>query len=97
MCLALPYAIHQIFLPLEKHAFYTFFSLFFLTLQEFEDDYTNFKAKTLDLDRCVASVLCVEFHDCSSLESVLKVSTHIYETVSLLLGKQFCALNYSFT
>lgn len=58
MCLTLPYAIHQIFLLLKKHVFHTFFSPFFLTLKEFEADYTDFKAKALDLDRCVASVLC---------------------------------------
>ncbi|KAM6210848.1 LOW QUALITY PROTEIN: dynein axonemal heavy chain 11 [Sarcoramphus papa] len=48
---------------------------------EFEDDYTEFKAKTLDLDRRLASVLCVGFHDCSGLESTFKVSTHTHETV----------------
>ncbi|KAM9302491.1 LOW QUALITY PROTEIN: dynein axonemal heavy chain 11 [Morus bassanus] len=39
---------------------------------EFEDDYTEFKAKTVDLDRCHASVLCVGFHDCYGLESIFK-------------------------
>lgn len=58
---------------------------FFLSLQEFEDDYTEFKAKTLDIDRHLASVLSVGFHDCSGLESLFQVSTHIHETVLRLL------------
>lgn len=77
MCLALPYAILQIFLPSP-------FILFFLTLQEFKDDYTDSKARILNLDRCV--------HHCSSLESVLKVSAQIHENHYLLLGRQFSAL-----
>jgi len=52
----------------------------------------NLKAKTLGLDRCLASVLCVGFHDCSGLESIFKVSTHTHETVLHLLLEQFCAL-----
>ncbi|KAM9287928.1 LOW QUALITY PROTEIN: dynein axonemal heavy chain 11 [Cariama cristata] len=38
-----------------------------LSEQEFEDDYTEFKAITLDLDGHLASVLCVGFHDCSGV------------------------------
>lgn len=78
MCLALPYAIPQIFLPLP------FILFFFLTLQEFKDDYTDSKAKTLDLERCV--------HHCSSLESVFKVSAQIHQNIYFLLGRQFSPL-----
>ncbi|KAM6104169.1 LOW QUALITY PROTEIN: dynein axonemal heavy chain 11 [Theristicus caerulescens] len=42
---------------------------------EFKDDYTEFKAKTVDLDGHLASVLCVGFHDCSGLESMFKLLT----------------------
>ncbi|CAM9221157.1 unnamed protein product [Bubo scandiacus] len=41
----------------------------FLTLHSnIEDDYTQFKGKTLDQDKHLVSVLCVGFHDCSGLE-----------------------------
>lgn len=80
------------FLPTGKTCI-LYILIFFLTLQEFEDDYTEFKGKPLDLDRHLASVLCVGFCDCSGLESVFKVGTHTSETVRhLLLEKQFCAL-----
>lgn len=68
------------FLPIEKKCtLYVF--IFTLILQEFEDDYTEFKAQILDPDRCPASVLCIGFHDCSGLESMFKVSTHTHESV----------------
>ncbi|KAM6422508.1 LOW QUALITY PROTEIN: dynein axonemal heavy chain 11 [Rhynochetos jubatus] len=40
---------------------------------DFEDDYIEFKPETLDLDRCLASVLCVGFHACLGFESMFKV------------------------
>uniref|UniRef100_A0A4X2K4X9 AAA+ ATPase domain-containing protein n=1 Tax=Vombatus ursinus TaxID=29139 RepID=A0A4X2K4X9_VOMUR len=42
-------------------------------LQEFEEDYTEFKAKILDFDRRLGTVLCAGFLDCSGLESAFKL------------------------
>uniref|UniRef100_A0A8C5F0M4 Dynein axonemal heavy chain 11 n=1 Tax=Gopherus evgoodei TaxID=1825980 RepID=A0A8C5F0M4_9SAUR len=42
-------------------------------LQEFEEDYVEFKAKILDFDRRLGSILCVGFLDCSGLESAFKL------------------------
>uniref|UniRef100_A0A4X2M213 AAA+ ATPase domain-containing protein n=1 Tax=Vombatus ursinus TaxID=29139 RepID=A0A4X2M213_VOMUR len=40
---------------------------------EFEEDYTEFKAKILDFDRRLGTVLCAGFLDCSGLESAFKL------------------------
>ncbi|EMP26627.1 Dynein heavy chain 11, axonemal [Chelonia mydas] len=40
---------------------------------EFEDHYVEFKAKILDFDRRLGSILCVGFLDCSGLESAFKL------------------------
>nr|XP_032639292.1 dynein heavy chain 11, axonemal isoform X5 [Chelonoidis abingdonii] len=40
---------------------------------EFEEDYVEFKAKILDFDRRLGSILCVGFLDCSGLESAFKL------------------------
>uniref|UniRef100_A0A8C3PC88 Dynein axonemal heavy chain 11 n=1 Tax=Chrysemys picta bellii TaxID=8478 RepID=A0A8C3PC88_CHRPI len=46
---------------------------FIESCKEFEDDYVEFKAKILDFDRRLGSILCVGFLDCSGLESAFKL------------------------
>uniref|UniRef100_A0A670JQ67 Dynein axonemal heavy chain 11 n=1 Tax=Podarcis muralis TaxID=64176 RepID=A0A670JQ67_PODMU len=40
---------------------------------EFEEDYVDFKHKTLEFERRLGSIFCVGFLDCSGLESALKL------------------------
>uniref|UniRef100_A0A7M4FBW4 Dynein axonemal heavy chain 11 n=1 Tax=Crocodylus porosus TaxID=8502 RepID=A0A7M4FBW4_CROPO len=40
---------------------------------EFETDYLEFKAQILDFERCLGSILCMGFIDCSGLESAFKL------------------------
>ncbi|KAM4689042.1 dynein axonemal heavy chain 11 [Discoglossus pictus] len=40
---------------------------------EFENDYFEFKAKVLDFDTQLASLLCLAFKDCSGLEAAFKL------------------------
>uniref|UniRef100_A0A803T5S7 Dynein axonemal heavy chain 11 n=1 Tax=Anolis carolinensis TaxID=28377 RepID=A0A803T5S7_ANOCA len=42
-------------------------------LQEFEDDYADFKHKILEFERRLGSIFCVAFLDCSGLESAFKL------------------------
>lgn len=50
---------------------------FFVFLQEFDNDYTEFKAKVLDLETQIATKICLAFKDCSGLESAFKVTLSI--------------------
>lgn len=47
----------------------------FCLLQEFEEDYADFKHKNLEFERRLGAIFCVAFLDCSGLESAFKVAT----------------------
>ena len=46
-----------------------------LVLQEFVEDYNQFRERIADLDRRLASIVCQGFDDCPSTESALKVES----------------------
>ncbi|KAM6338976.1 LOW QUALITY PROTEIN: dynein axonemal heavy chain 11 [Podargus strigoides] len=59
-----------------------------LKIEEFEGDYAELKAKTMVLDRCLATVLCVAFNDCSGLESVFKIFSPNYNILLEMFDKE---------
>ncbi|OPJ81914.1 hypothetical protein AV530_014438 [Patagioenas fasciata monilis] len=63
--------------------------------EEFEDDYTEFKAQILDPDRCPASVLCIGFHDCSGLESMFKLLAIFGSFLQKSVIVEIFSLNYN--
>lgn len=57
------------------------FNMFSITILEimifqkdFDNNYKEFKIRTVDFEHRFANLLCLAFKDCSELESVFKVS-----------------------
>ncbi|XP_047455882.1 dynein axonemal heavy chain 11 [Mugil cephalus] len=67
----------------------------------FEDEFTDFKAKTVDFECRLASLLCLVFKDCSGLESALKMLTVVgpfleKRQIRQIFSPNFCLLQQHF-
>lgn len=51
-----------------------FFSEMLIFQKDSDNDYKEFKVRTVDFEHRFANLLCLAFKDCSDLESVFKVS-----------------------
>uniref|UniRef100_A0A7N8XYV6 Dynein axonemal heavy chain 11 n=1 Tax=Mastacembelus armatus TaxID=205130 RepID=A0A7N8XYV6_9TELE len=47
-----------------------------LNSQDFENNYRDFKSWIVDFERCLASLLCMAFKDCTGLESAFKTTVN---------------------